>query len=316
MSSLPTMAVREAVRLITTSTPCRLLEFTRQMMTSSGGAVAGNIWHTATHAEHARPMLQACRQGFKLLLLGVLALVHPAMLLQFCQVEEHTSASHPFYCPQVSGDAVLQCLNVALDAAPNMHQALQVGGALALWQLVWGLGAVAVTCGCLRSTQHASRTAASAAIPLAPPCRCWEGMSRQCASQPCCGWRASARRWWRGWPRQQACLHLRLTPAPLRPSRWGLHVVAARVMAHRCACNVHECIALALSTSCLYFICHAHLSAVDRSIQVAALSKLVSLGSCSEAGMLGPSWLILLRTLSQLERLQVRSDWTVLWCSC
>ena len=42
--------------------------------------------------------------------------------------------------------------------------------------------------------------------------------------------------------------------------------------------------------------------------QVAALSKLVSLGSCSEAGMLGPSWLILLRTLSQLERLQV-SRW-------
>lgn len=29
----------------------------------------------------------------------------------------------------------------------------------------------------------------------------------------------------------------------------GLHVVAARVMAHRCACNVHECIALALGTS-------------------------------------------------------------------
>ena len=39
--------------------------------------------------------------------------------------------------------------------------------------------------------------------------------------------------------------------------------------------------------------------------QVAALSKLVALGSCSEAGMLGsPSWLILLRTLSTLERLQ------------
>lgn len=133
MSSLPTMAVREGVRLITTSTPSRLLEFTRQMMTSSGGAVAGNIWHTATHAEHARPMLQARRQGFKLLLLGVLALVHPAMLLQFCQVEEHTSASHPFYCPQVSGDAFLQCLNVALDAAPNMHQALQVRRQLLVW---------------------------------------------------------------------------------------------------------------------------------------------------------------------------------------
>jgi hypothetical protein len=39
-------------------------------------------------------------------------------------------------------------------------------------------------------------------------------------------------------------------------------------------------------------------------LQVAALSKLVSLGSCSEAGMLGSSWLILLRALSQLERLQ------------
>ena len=43
--------------------------------------------------------------------------------------------------------------------------------------------------------------------------------------------------------------------------------------------------------------------------QVAALSKLVSLGSCSEAGMLGPSWLILLRTLSQLERLQASAGW-------
>ena len=29
------------------------------MMSSSGSAVAGNIWHTATHAEHARPMMQA-----------------------------------------------------------------------------------------------------------------------------------------------------------------------------------------------------------------------------------------------------------------
>lgn len=27
---------------------------------------------------------------------------------------------------QVSGDAFLQCLKMALDAAPNMHQALQV----------------------------------------------------------------------------------------------------------------------------------------------------------------------------------------------
>ena len=34
----------------------RLLEFTRQMM--AAGGVAGNIWHTATHAEHARPMMQ------------------------------------------------------------------------------------------------------------------------------------------------------------------------------------------------------------------------------------------------------------------
>lgn len=39
--------------------------------------------------------------------------------------------------------------------------------------------------------------------------------------------------------------------------------------------------------------------------QVAALSKLINLGSCSEAGMLGTtSWLVLLRALSQLERLQ------------
>lgn len=31
------------------------------MMASAGGggAVAGNLWHTATHAEHARPMMQA-----------------------------------------------------------------------------------------------------------------------------------------------------------------------------------------------------------------------------------------------------------------
>jgi hypothetical protein len=39
---------------------------------------------------------------------------------------------------------------------------------------------------------------------------------------------------------------------------------------------------------------------------VAALSKLVSLGSCSEAGLLGTSWIIVLRTLSQLERLQAQ----------
>ncbi len=32
-------------------------------MVASGGAVAGNIWHTATHAEHARPMMQASCRG-------------------------------------------------------------------------------------------------------------------------------------------------------------------------------------------------------------------------------------------------------------
>lgn len=37
---------------------------------------------------------------------------------------------------------------------------------------------------------------------------------------------------------------------------------------------------------------------------MAALAKLVSLGSCAEAGMLGTSWVVLLRTLSHLERLQ------------
>lgn len=44
-------------------------------------------------------------------------------------------------CParlQVSGDAFLQCLKLALDAAPNMHQALQVrqapaAGGVAVW---------------------------------------------------------------------------------------------------------------------------------------------------------------------------------------
>jgi hypothetical protein len=41
----------------------RLLEFTRQMM-AAGGAVAGNIWHTATHAEHARPMMQVRLAGW------------------------------------------------------------------------------------------------------------------------------------------------------------------------------------------------------------------------------------------------------------
>jgi hypothetical protein len=41
----------------------RLLEFTRQMVAASGGAVAGNIWHTATHAEHARPMMQVSVGG-------------------------------------------------------------------------------------------------------------------------------------------------------------------------------------------------------------------------------------------------------------
>lgn len=45
-------------------------------------------------------------------------------------------------------------------------------------------------------------------------------------------------------------------------------------------------------------------SSAGEAKQVAALSKLVSLGSCSEAGMLGSSWLVLLRALSQLERLQ------------
>ena len=36
------------------------------------------------------------------------------------------------------------------------------------------------------------------------------------------------------------------------------------------------------------------------------LSKLVGLGSCSEAGRLGSGWLVLFRTLSQLERLQAK----------
>lgn len=34
----------------------RLLEATREAV--ARGLAAGNLWHTATHAEHARPMLQ------------------------------------------------------------------------------------------------------------------------------------------------------------------------------------------------------------------------------------------------------------------
>lgn len=34
----------------------RLLERTRELV--ANGLGAGNLWHTATHAEHARPMLQ------------------------------------------------------------------------------------------------------------------------------------------------------------------------------------------------------------------------------------------------------------------
>lgn len=34
----------------------RLLERTRDLV--ANGLGAGNLWHTATHAEHARPMLQ------------------------------------------------------------------------------------------------------------------------------------------------------------------------------------------------------------------------------------------------------------------
>jgi hypothetical protein len=34
----------------------RLLEVTREAV--ARGLAAGNLWHTATHAEHARPMLQ------------------------------------------------------------------------------------------------------------------------------------------------------------------------------------------------------------------------------------------------------------------
>ncbi len=35
----------------------RLLERTRELV--ARGLGAGNLWHSASHAEHARPMLQA-----------------------------------------------------------------------------------------------------------------------------------------------------------------------------------------------------------------------------------------------------------------
>lgn len=38
---------------------------------------------------------------------------------------ERAACAHPPHVAQVSGDAFLQCLKAALDAAPNMHQALQ-----------------------------------------------------------------------------------------------------------------------------------------------------------------------------------------------
>ena len=140
-------------------------------MARSGGTVAGNIWHTATHAEHVRPMLQ------------------------------------------VSGVTLLQCLQLALDAAPTMHQALQVLGG---YEQAVRLAALLR----LESICEALVAGLAAAAGLA-------------------------------------------APAP-------------------------------------------HSSAAEAK-QVAALSKLIALGSCSEAGMLGvPSWLILLRTLSQLESLQAQ----------
>ncbi len=36
----------------------RLLERTRELV--ARGLGAGNLWHSASHAEHARPMLQVC----------------------------------------------------------------------------------------------------------------------------------------------------------------------------------------------------------------------------------------------------------------
>lgn len=148
----------------------RIMAATQELVAAGRAGSAGSLWHTATHAEHARPMLQ------------------------------------------VSGDAVLRGLRAALEAAPSVPAAQFV----------------------LDGYEQAVRLAAL--LQLEPLC---EALVASLAA-------AAA------------------VEAPPPPQS------AAEAKA------------------------------------AAVLSKLVALGSCSEAGGLGPGWLILLRTLSRLESLQAR----------
>lgn len=156
------------------------------MMASAGGAVAGNLWHAATHAEHARPMMQAslgagasgqggtegkqlCKEAMRRRYTCLHHGKSTADGLCCCALPAHVPPDSTLTrlqsAPvQVSGEAFLQCLKLALDSAPNMHQALQVGSALLL------LGAS--PCGARRQTGRQFAWAAGAGVHLRPPSVC------------------------------------------------------------------------------------------------------------------------------------------------
>lgn len=89
----------------------RLLERTRQLV--ARGQSVGNLWHTATHAEHARPMLQVLcssphtpvRQGMSgndgyPIEVAVLVLGNPCCTILAYRCHAHADCPHecPVWC--------------------------------------------------------------------------------------------------------------------------------------------------------------------------------------------------------------------------
>jgi hypothetical protein len=191
----------------------RLLEFTRQMM-AAGGAVAGNIWHTATHAEHARPMMQVRLAGWRAGLGGSLAGCDgcPRGLAAWVagSVHQRVPAVNILNGPGLHNTVAAAANQHLIDLHPCRCPCLLPPFSRCLLPVC----RYRVMPSCSACSWHWRQR------PACPrPCRCWLGTSKQCAWLPCCGWRPFVRRWWRAWQAPRAWARRRSIAARQRPSR-------------------------------------------------------------------------------------------------
>lgn len=214
------------------------------MMASSSGAVAGNIWHTATHAEHARPMMQARRQALQFLALGHAAVVCMQQCCCTCPTQLSCSTGGVpcqilFDLPPIPPISLAAGVRRCIPAVPQARAGCCAQHAPGAAGTTVGArrGVLLVSLAAFLYTQDAC-SCCNMPCSVATSCfssRCWVGMSRQCVWRPCCGWRACARRWWRGWQQQRGWPRRLRTPALLRPSRYDVQGFGGLWPARSCA---------------------------------------------------------------------------------